>query len=155
LILFFLRWSINSTQFNQLQEAIHCALTALCNEEDEILIVEPSFDCYAKSASEGKNNFCIPNFFLCFCHLFLSHNQPTKSLAGLLGIGIRTVSLEPRTSSGKFRSATDWVLDMSKLNAAITPRTRILILNTPSSPVGKAFSHEELQAIADVVQRHP
>src|SRR5438309_4258945 len=41
------------------------------------------------------------------------------------------------------------------LEAAITPRTKWLMLNFPSNPTGTACSREELQAIADVLLRHP
>jgi aspartate aminotransferase len=41
------------------------------------------------------------------------------------------------------------------LEAAITPRTKWLILNTPSNPTGAAYTAAELKAIADVLLRHP
>jgi len=41
------------------------------------------------------------------------------------------------------------------LEAAITPRTRWLILNSPSNPTGGAYTRADLQAIADVLLRHP
>ena len=41
------------------------------------------------------------------------------------------------------------------LEAAITPRTKWLILNSPNNPTGAAYSQEELQALGDVLLRHP
>ncbi len=41
------------------------------------------------------------------------------------------------------------------LEAAITPRSKWLILNSPSNPSGAAYSREELRAVADVLMRHP
>src|SRR5580693_4832332 len=41
------------------------------------------------------------------------------------------------------------------LEAAITPRTRWLILNSPSNPSGAAYTRAELRAVADVLLRHP
>ncbi|MDP2260719.1 MAG: pyridoxal phosphate-dependent aminotransferase [Caulobacter sp.] len=41
------------------------------------------------------------------------------------------------------------------LEKAITPKTKWLILNSPSNPSGAAYTREELQAIADVLLRHP
>ena len=41
------------------------------------------------------------------------------------------------------------------LEAAITPRTRWLILNSPSNPSGAAYTRNELRAVADVLLRHP
>lgn len=41
------------------------------------------------------------------------------------------------------------------LEAAITPRTRWLILNSPSNPTGAAYTRGELEALAGVLRRHP
>ena len=41
------------------------------------------------------------------------------------------------------------------LEAAITPRTKMLFLNFPSNPTGAACSRAEMQALADVLLRHP
>jgi aspartate aminotransferase len=41
------------------------------------------------------------------------------------------------------------------LDKAITPKTKWLILNSPSNPTGAAYSREELKAIADVLLKHP
>jgi aminotransferase len=48
----------------------------------------------------------------------------------------------------------DWTLDMDALKAAITPKTRALIVNTPSNPAGKIFSRSELEALAAVATEH-
>jgi aspartate aminotransferase len=41
------------------------------------------------------------------------------------------------------------------LEAAITPRTKWLILNSPSNPTGAAYTKDELLALAEVLKRHP
>ncbi|MCB0183713.1 MAG: aminotransferase class I/II-fold pyridoxal phosphate-dependent enzyme [Caldilineaceae bacterium] len=61
------------------------------------------------------------------------------------------VPLRPRPTA---QSSADWVLDMAELAAAITPRTRLLVINTPQNPIGKVFSRAELEQIAAVVQKH-
>jgi aminotransferase len=48
----------------------------------------------------------------------------------------------------------DWTLDMDALRAALTPRTRALIINTPSNPCGKIFTRSELEALALVSEEH-
>lgn len=50
--------------------------------------------------------------------------------------------------------APDWHLDLDRLRAAITSRTRALIVNTPSNPGGKVFTLDELQAIASLAIEH-
>lgn len=42
-----------------------------------------------------------------------------------------------------------------QLEAAITPKTRVLILNSPSNPGGHGYAPAELKALADVVVKHP
>ena len=41
------------------------------------------------------------------------------------------------------------------LDAAITPKTKWLILNSPSNPTGAAYTEAELKAVAEVLLRHP
>jgi aminotransferase len=45
-------------------------------------------------------------------------------------------------------SAPSWALDLEALRAAITPRTRGIVVNSPSNPSGKVFSRGELEAVA-------
>ena len=46
-------------------------------------------------------------------------------------------------------------LTPQQLEAAITPRTRWLLLNTPSNPTGAVYTESELQALGAVLERHP
>jgi aspartate aminotransferase len=46
-------------------------------------------------------------------------------------------------------------LQAADLDKAITPRTKWLILNSPSNPSGAAYTHAELRALADVLLKHP
>ena len=48
----------------------------------------------------------------------------------------------------------DFALDIDALRAAITPKTRAIIINTPANPSGKIFSHAELEVIAEAVLAH-
>ena len=50
--------------------------------------------------------------------------------------------------------APDWALDFEALRAAVTPRTRGLVINSPSNPCGKVFTPEELASIAALAQEH-
>ena len=52
-------------------------------------------------------------------------------------------------------ASTGFKLRPEDLEAAITPRTRWLILNSPSNPSGAAYTKDELRALADVLLRHP
>lgn len=48
----------------------------------------------------------------------------------------------------------DLALDLDALRAAVTDRTRVLVLNTPHNPTGKVFTAEELDGVARIAQEH-
>jgi N-succinyldiaminopimelate aminotransferase len=62
----------------------------------------------------------------------------------MAGARRRTVTLRP----------PDWRVDPEALAAAVTPRTRLLLLNTPHNPTGKVFGAGELEQIAAVCREH-
>jgi len=68
------------------------------------------------------------------------------SPVGMAGGTVRSIPCPMR--QGRF------VLDAAALEAAITPRSRVLILNTPWNPVGTVFSDTELRELAAVIERH-
>jgi aminotransferase len=48
----------------------------------------------------------------------------------------------------------DWRIEPDELRAAITTRTRAIVVNTPHNPTGKVFSRAELQLVADLCREH-
>jgi N-succinyldiaminopimelate aminotransferase len=64
----------------------------------------------------------------------------------MAGATLRAVTLEP--------AADGFAYDPEALAAAITPRTRALLLNTPHNPTGKVFSRAELEQLAELCRRH-
>lgn len=63
----------------------------------------------------------------------------------LLGVKITRF---PLVQDGTFR------LDVDHIRSLITPRTRMILLNSPSNPVGGVFSRAELYAVAELAQQH-
>ena len=61
--------------------------------------------------------------------------------------GARPVAVPLRESNG-FR------IDVAELERLITPRTRLLIINSPHNPCGSALTREDCAAIAELAQRH-
>jgi aminotransferase len=47
-----------------------------------------------------------------------------------------------------------WEIDFDAVNAAITPRTRAIIVNSPSNPCGKVFTHAEFEKLAILAEEH-
>ena len=89
------------------------------------------------------------------------------ALLALLDTGDEAIAFEPYYDSyaacismaGATRRpvtlrAPDFALDVDELRAAVTPRTRLILLNTPHNPTGKVFDRAELDAIAAVAQEH-
>jgi N-succinyldiaminopimelate aminotransferase len=64
--------------------------------------------------------------------------------AAMAGATLRVVTLRP----------PDYSFDIAELRAAVTPKTRLLLLNSPHNPTGKVFSRRELDAIARVCLAH-
>ncbi len=52
-------------------------------------------------------------------------------------------------------SQTGFKLQPADLEAAITPKTKWIILNSPNNPTGAAYSRGEMKALTDVLMRHP
>ncbi|CAN5593540.1 pyridoxal phosphate-dependent aminotransferase [soil metagenome] len=67
-----------------------------------------------------------------------------RAAAAMAGATLRTVVLRP----------PDFAADIDALAATITPRTRLLLLNTPHNPTGKVFSPTEMSAIAALCVEH-
>jgi aminotransferase len=64
---------------------------------------------------------------------------------------LHSVGAEPRFVTLR---APDWSFTRGDLEAAIGPRTRGIIVNTPANPCGKVFDRGELELIAELARRH-
>lgn len=91
----------------------------------------------------------------------------TTTLLALLNPGDELIILEPGHEN--FRpsalladavpvpvvlEAPDYRIDPDRLQAAVTSRTRALLLNTPHNPTGRVFDADELASVVDFVNRH-
>ncbi|MGO4704870.1 pyridoxal phosphate-dependent aminotransferase [Microvirga sp. 2MCAF38] len=65
------------------------------------------------------------------------------TIAGAKAVGV------PMTFSAK-----GWILDIARLEAAITPRTKALVINSPSNPTGWTASHDDLRAALELARKH-
>lgn len=59
------------------------------------------------------------------------------------------------TAPGQWTTERGWRVDAKAVDAAITPRTRWLLLNSPNNPSGSAMDETELAQVADVLRAHP
>ena len=89
------------------------------------------------------------------------------ALMGLLDTGDEVVLFEPMYDSYQACIALagavakpvtlrppDYGFDPAELRAAISPKTKLLLINTPHNPTGKVLDRAELQSIADLALEH-
>ncbi|KAG8531175.1 uncharacterized protein KY384_004533 [Bacidia gigantensis] len=101
-------------------EGMLSAFMAFLEPGDEVILFEPFFDQYISNIK-------------------------------MAGANIRYVPLTPPANGAQEKtSSADWLLNADALKSAITPKTRIIVLNTPHNPLGKIFNPAELSAIASI-----
>ena len=75
--------------------------------------------------------------------LFSPYYSYHVHLLELCGAKVRYVDMSP----------PDWSFDAAALESAMSDRTRMIVVNTPSNPTGKVFSEQELRLIAETAAR--
>lgn len=105
---------------------LSAAISSLIDHGDEVIIMDPSFDCYT----------------------------PMTELVGGVPVYVPLKPSKQSISSGDQLNSDGWRLDPDELKSKITSKTKMIILNTPHNPLGKVFDLDELQLIADICIKH-
>ncbi|KAJ4466150.1 pyridoxal phosphate-dependent transferase [Lentinula edodes] len=115
--------------------------------EKEILVTsganEGQYSVFTAFLEQGDEVIMFEPFF----------DQYLASVTFNGGVPIYVPLHPPANASGKF-SSDEWKIDPKELRAAITPRTKMIIVNTPHNPVGKVFTRAELEMIASLAKEH-
>ena len=67
---------------------------------------------------------------------------------------LRPVPLRPPPAPAGAVTDAPWTFDPDEVRALVTPRTKLLLLNTPHNPTGKVFTDEELRLLAELATAH-
>ena len=120
-------------------------LNRTLDPQNEILVTVGAYQAlYATlqgHTNPGDEWIIIEPFFDCYV--------PMVQTAG--GVP-RFIALKPKSSNGPL-SSSDWVFDKQELENLFNEKTKGIIINTPHNPVGKVFTLDELQFIANLAKK--
>ncbi|KAL1138796.1 hypothetical protein AAG570_008858 [Ranatra chinensis] len=115
------------------------------NPHNEVIVTAGAYEALYNSilghVTSGDEVILIEPFFDCY--------EPMVKLAGGTPVYI---PLRPTKTSGTILSS-DWKLDPEELAGKFNKNTKAIILNTPHNPLGKVFTVEELNTIADLCKK--
>ncbi|KAI8074914.1 pyridoxal phosphate-dependent transferase [Gongronella butleri] len=116
--------------------------------ESEILVTaganEAMFATFAAYLDEGSEVICMEPFF--------DQYIPNITMNG--GVPVFVPLRAPADAATRTISSHEWRLDIDELKSKITPRTKMIVINTPHNPIGKVFDEDELRAIGNVAEEH-
>lgn len=112
-------------------EAMAATILGLCEADDEVLLLDPSYDAYAVAvALAGARALRVPI-------------RPP-----------RLHGADPDDVAAGHDPQARWTLDLDRVRAAVTDRTRLLVVNTPHNPTGRVLTRDELDGLATICVEH-
>ncbi len=92
--------------------------------------------------------------FFCSCMALLDPGDEVIVLEPFYGYHVNTLLAMDAVPVYVKMAPPDWQLDVERIKESIGPRTKAIIVNTPSNPSGKVFSRAELKALTDLAVDH-
>src|SRR5260221_6212125 len=107
---------------------------------------DPETEVVVNSGSTGS--------FYCACLALLNPGDEVILFEPYYGYHLNTlIAVEAKPAFVSLR-APDWTFSLDDLERAVTPRTRAIVINSPSNPSGRVFTRQELEGIAAFAERH-
>src|SRR5687767_9916386 len=53
------------------------------------------------------------------------------------------------------KGSNDWTYDFDLIEKSITPKTKLIVINTPQNPTGKVLTQEEIKNFAQITEKWP
>ncbi|MCX6651574.1 MAG: pyridoxal phosphate-dependent aminotransferase [Methanomassiliicoccales archaeon] len=92
--------------------------------------------------------------FYCTCMALLDPGDEVIVLEPYYGYHVNTLLAMEAVPVFVSTYPPDWELDLEAIKDHIGPRTKAIVVNTPSNPSGKVFRRDELKALADLAVDH-
>ena len=92
--------------------------------------------------------------FYCACMALLNQGDEVIVLEPYYGYHVNTLLAMGAVPRFVSMHPPEWELDLERVKEAIGPRTKAMIVNTPSNPSGKVFSRSELKGLVDLAVDH-
>jgi len=132
--------------------AIFTSMRALLSPGDEVVLVDPAYDCYAPAAElAGGIVKRVPMKPRDITDELLASIRLSDSAGIARGLGLPRAGEHARL----LRADDYFAIDVEALEAAITTRTKVLVLNSPHNPTGISLSEQDVERVAELVLRHP
>ncbi|KAK9448488.1 pyridoxal phosphate-dependent transferase [Limtongia smithiae] len=119
-----INWETDVVVTSGANEGMFAAFTAFLGQGDEVIVFEPFFDQYI-------SNIELPG-----------------------GKVVYTPLIPPPDNDQRTVSSREWTVDFADLEAKISSRTKMIVVNSPHNPIGKVFSREELERIGTLAVKH-
>ncbi len=119
---------------------------AIKMREYNAIIADPETEITISAGSTGA--------FYCTCLALLDKGDEVILFEPYYGYHINTLLAVDAVPTYVTMNAPDWTFEPEDLERAVTPRTKGIIVCTPSNPCGKVFNKTELKWIADFAVKH-
>ena len=121
---------------------------AIANKMQEYngISADPESEIIVSNGSTGA--------FYCACLALLNPGDEVMLFEPYYGYHVNTILAVGAVPVYIRMNSPDWTFSPEDLERVVTPRTRGIMINTPSNPSGKVFSLEELEWLRDFAERH-